>query len=89
MNLLNELWKIATAAWVQIARSVICLFLNSKLSILNAQIDAAKRYIAAVNDSSTNFTKNIAKYFEERLPIWTAERESLELQLEINGCKEN
>lgn len=88
MNLLSELWKIATAAWVEIAKSLTCFFLRVKLSILNGQIEGAKRYISAVNNSSTNLTKSIARYFKEQLPIWTAERESLEMQLEINGCKE-
>lgn len=88
MNPINELWKIATAAWAQMARSLICLFLNARLSVLNSQIGGAKRYIDAVNDGSTNFTKNIAKYLDEQLPIWTAERESLETQLEIDGCEE-
>lgn len=89
MSIFNELWKIATAAWVQLARSLTCFFLNARLSVLNSQIDAAKRYIAAVNDNSTSLTKSIARYFEEQIPIWTAERESLEAQLEINGCKED
>jgi hypothetical protein len=89
MSVFNELWKIASAAWSQLARSLTCLFLNARLLVLNAQIDGAKAYIAAVNDNSTSLTKSIARYFEEQIPIWTAERESLEAQLEINGCKED
>lgn len=89
MSIFNELWKIASAAWAQLAMTLTCFFLNARLSVLNSQIDAAKRYIAEVNDSSTNLTKSIARYFEEQIPIWSAERESLEAQLEINGCKED
>lgn len=89
MSLLNELWKIATAAWIEMAKSLTCFFLKARMSILNGQINAAKRYIAAVNENSTNFTKSIARYFSEQLLIWTAERESLEAQLEVNGCKED
>jgi len=59
------------------------------LSVINTQIDGAKAYITAVNDNSTSLTKSIAGYLERQLPNWTAERESLEAQLEINGCKED
>jgi hypothetical protein len=89
MNLFSEIWKIATAAWVQIARSLTCILLSTRLAILNSQIESAKRYIESVRESSSNLTKSFARYFEEKLPIWTAERESLEAQLEINGCKED
>jgi len=89
MSIFNELWKIASGAWVQMARSLTCFFLNARLSVINTQIDGAKAYITAVNDNSTSLTKSIAGYLERQLPNWTAERESLEAQLEINGCKED
>lgn len=88
MSLLNELWKIFDAAWAQIARSLTCLLLTTRLRIIKEKIDGARRYIASVNEKSTNFTKNLARYFEDQLPVWLGERESLETEIEINGCKE-
>lgn len=88
MNILNEVWKIASAAWVDIVKNFICFFLRAQLVVVNQQIDGAKRYIAAVNINSTNFTKSIARYFEEKMPEWTAEREAIEAQMESNGCME-
>ena len=88
MNLFNEFWKLVSAAWAQIARSLTCLLLTTKLRIVKEKIDGARRYIASVNEKSTNFTKNLARYFEDQLPIWLAERESLEAEIEINGCME-
>lgn len=89
MSLFNEFWKIVSAAWAQIAQSLTCFLLNARLRVVVGQIEGAKKYIASVKDNSTNFTKNLAKYFEEQLPIWMGERESLEAQLEINGCEED
>lgn len=88
MNLFNEFWKLVSAAWAQIARSLTCLLLTTKLRIVKEKIDGARRYISSVNEKSTNFTKNLARYFEDQLPIWLAERESLEAEIEINGCME-
>ena len=88
MNLFNEFWKLVSAAWAQIARSLTCLLLTTKLRIVKQKIDGARRYISSVNEKSTNFTKNLARYFEDQLPIWLAERESLEAEIEINGCME-
>ena len=88
MSILSEIWKIATAAWVDIVKNLICFFLKVRLQIVNQQIDGAKRYIVSVNDDSTKFTKSLAKYFEDKLPEWMGERESLEAQIEINGCVE-
>lgn len=88
MNLFNEFWKLVSAAWAQMARTLTCLLLTTRLSIVKEKIDGARRYIAAVNQNSTNFTKNIARYLEEQLPVWLGERESLEAELEVNGCKE-
>lgn len=89
MSLFNEFWKIVSAAWAQIAQSLTCFLLNARLRVVVSQIEGARRYISAVKDNSTNFTKNLAKYFEEQLPTWLGERESLEAQLEINGCEED
>lgn len=88
MNILNEIWKIASAAWIDIARTFTCFFLKARLQIVNQQIDGAKRYIESVNDKSSNLTRSFADYFKSKLPEWTGERESLEAQIEINGCAE-
>jgi hypothetical protein len=90
MNLLEQFWKIVSAAWAQIVRSLTCTLLSTKLRLVNEQIDGAQRYIAAVKESSTNLTKSLARYFSEQLPMWMAEREGLEAEMEFNGCnKEN
>ena len=88
MTLFSEFWKIVSAAWAQIARSLTCLLLTARLRIVKEKIDGARRYIASVDEKSTNFTKNLARYFEDQLPIWLGERESLESELEINSCSE-
>lgn len=88
MNLFNEFWKIVSAAWAQIARSFTCLLLTVRLRIVEEKIDGARRYIEAVNEKSTSLTRSIARYLEDQLPIWLGERESLEAEIEINGCKE-
>lgn len=86
MNIFEEFWKITSAAWVELVRGLTCILLNVKLRMVESQIDGAKQYIRNVNENSTNFTKNIARYFEEQLPTWIAEREGLEAEMEINGC---
>lgn len=86
MNIFEEFWKIVSAAWIEMARGLTCILLNVKLRTVKNQIVGAKQYIGSVNENSTNFTKNLARYFEEQLPIWMAEREGLETDMEINGC---
>lgn len=88
MSIFEEFWKIASAAWAQIVRSLTCALLFTKLRLVNEQIEGAQRYIAAVKESSTDLTKSIARYFEEQLPVWMAEREGLEVEIEFNGCNE-
>lgn len=89
MNLLGEIWKFATAAWAQLAKTFTCFFLKIRLEWINTQIEGSRMYINNVKDDSTNFTKSFARYLEGKLPEWLGEREELEAQLEINGCKEN
>lgn len=84
--MIEEFWKFITAAWAQFARTITCILLTTKLRLVNEQINGAKQYIAAVKESSTNLTKSLARYFSEQLPLWIAEREGIEAEMEFNGC---
>lgn len=83
MNVLNEVWKIASAAWADIAKTLYCLFLRARLKQLNIEIEFMTRYIEKSKGGGASM---FAEYFVSRLPLLTAEREDLESELEIAGC---
>lgn len=83
MNVLNEIWKIATSAWADLAKSLYCIFLRAKLKQVNLELEFGTRY---VENSEKGGATMLANYFRQRIPQLTAERESLEAQIEISGC---
>ena len=85
MSVFGELWKIVTAAWADLAKSLYCIFLKARLKQVNLEIEFATNYVKnAENGGATMF----ANYFRQKIPQLTAEREGLEADLETSGCKE-
>lgn len=83
MNVLNEIWKIASGAWAQIAKTLYCLLLKGRLKQVNVELDFMTKYVEnAKNGGATMF----ANYFAQKIPALTVEREDLETELEISGC---
>ena len=66
-----------------LSRYIDCAFLKARLAKLNAEIDFMKKYIENSEKGGATFAAN---YFRQHLPSVTAERESLEAQIEISGC---
>jgi len=80
------LWEIIMKAWRYLIQTFGCLFFKTRLAELNAEIAFMKKYIENSEKGGPTFAAN---YFRQRLPVVTAERESLEAQMELAGCKEN
>lgn len=89
MSVFEELWKIVSAAWVDIVKSLTCFFIATRLKYLNVQIDLMKKYVETYKDHPSGWSKSFILYFERLIPEYTAEREGLEADLETSGCKEN
>lgn len=83
MSVLNELWKIVTAAWSELAKSLYCIFLRARLKQINIEIDFGTKYI---ENSEKGGATMFAGYFRQKIPLLTAEREDIEAELEISGC---
>jgi len=79
-NILSEIWKFSTSAYAGIANPLYCIFLRAKLNLLNAELNLEKMY---VKNSEKRGSSMFTDHFKEKIPRLTAERESLEAQIEI------
>ena len=86
MKSIATIWSLIMNAWKYLIQTFSCAFFKARLAEINAEINFMKKYIENAEKGGPTFAVN---YFKQRLPIVTAERESLEAQLELDGCKES
>jgi hypothetical protein len=84
-EIISKIWNYIMKALREFYQSVNCLVIKARLSQINTEIDFMKKYIENSEKGGATFAVN---YFKQRLPAVTAERETLEAQLENSGCKE-
>jgi hypothetical protein len=80
---ITSMWNFIMNAWKYFSHEMNCLFLKTRLARLNVEIEFMKKYI---ENSEKGGATMLANYFRQRLPTVTAERESLEAQIELADC---